>query len=114
MSDATPPGPRRMTTATLQIVSVFMADPSKEWYGRALAQETGLGSGTVLQCLYRLEREYGWLESRWEDKEVAKAEGRPPRRFYRLTGVGRRDADRVLRERFKGRLRFATEFAAAS
>jgi hypothetical protein len=38
---------------------------------------------------------------------VATADGRPPRRFYRLTGVGQREANALLRERFKGQLRFA-------
>ena len=40
------------------------------WYGRALSVHTGLGSRTVLQCLYRLEN-WGWLESRWEDRDIA-------------------------------------------
>jgi hypothetical protein len=39
-----------------------------DWYGRALSVRTGLGSGTVLQALYRLEN-WGWLESRWEDRD---------------------------------------------
>ena len=52
-----------------------MADLSRDdWYGRALSVHTGLGSGTVLQCLYRLEN-WGWLESRWEDRDVATADG---------------------------------------
>jgi hypothetical protein len=67
---------------------------------------TGLGSGTVLQCVYRLEN-WSWLESRWEDRDVATADGRPPRRFYGLTGVGLREARTLLAERFKGQLRFA-------
>jgi DNA-binding PadR family transcriptional regulator len=76
-----------------------------DWYGRALAQHTGLGSGTVLQCLYRLEREYGWLESRWEDQAVAAREGRPPRRFYKLTGLGEREVPALLQQRMSGPLR---------
>lgn len=33
-----------------------MSDPSRDdWYGQALSVHTGLGPGTVLQCLYRLE-----------------------------------------------------------
>lgn len=105
-------GPQRISVPTLQILAVFMADPTRERYGRELSQLTGLGSGTVLQCLYRLES-WGWLESRWEDREEARADGRPPRRFYRLTGVGRREAAKLLDERFRGRLRFAPELATA-
>ena len=48
--------PQRVTLPTLQILAAFMADLSRDdWYGRALSVHTGLGSGTVLQCLYRLE-----------------------------------------------------------
>ena len=99
--------PQRVTLPTLQILAAFMSDLKRDdWYGRALSGRTGLGSGTVLQCLYRLEN-WGWLESRWEDKDVATRDGRPPRRFYRLTGVGQREANALLAERFKGQLRFA-------
>jgi len=101
-----PARPQRITLPTLQILAAFMADLSRDdWYGRALAVHTGLGSGTVLQCLYRLEN-WGWLESRWEDRDVATRDGRPPRRFYTLTGVGQREATALLSERFKGQLRF--------
>jgi DNA-binding PadR family transcriptional regulator len=62
---------------TPRTAAAFMADLSRDdWYGRALSIHTGLGSGTVLKCLYRLEN-WGWLESRWEDREVATADGRP-------------------------------------
>ena len=102
-----PDRPQRVTLPTLQILAAFMADLSRDdWYGRALSVHTGLGSGTVLQCLYRLEN-WGWLESRWEDRDVATRDGRPPRRFYQLTGVGQREARALLGERFKGQLRFA-------
>jgi PadR family transcriptional regulator, regulatory protein PadR len=70
-----------------------------DWYGRALSIHTGLGSGTVLQCRDRLER-WGWLDSPWEDRDVATRHGRPPRRFYWLTGVGQREAAARLAERF--------------
>lgn len=105
---ATPNGPKRITTPTLQILAVFMADTSKEWYGRALSVETKLGSGTVLQCLYRMES-WGWLTSRWEDTDIATSEGRPPRRYYRLTDTGKREVSELLRSKFNGRLRFAPE-----
>jgi len=43
--------------------------------------------GTLYKALTRLERQ-GYLASRWEDPHVAAAEGRPRRRFYRLTLEG--------------------------
>src|SRR6266568_4619961 len=61
-----PDRPQRVTLPTLQILAAFMSDLARDdWYGRALSVHTGLGSGTVLQCLYRLEN-WGWLESRRE------------------------------------------------
>ena len=71
--------PQRVTLPTLQILAAFMSDLKRDdWYGRALSVRTGLGSGTVLQCLYRLDN-WGWLESWWEDRDVATRDGRPPR-----------------------------------
>ena len=43
--------------------------------------------GTLYKALDRLERA-GYLSSRWEDPLVAADEGRPRRRFYRLTSSG--------------------------
>jgi PadR family transcriptional regulator, regulatory protein PadR len=46
----------------------------------------GLPSGTVHPILARLER-VGWLEPRWEEIDP-RAEGRPARRYHRLTPDG--------------------------
>ena len=43
--------------------------------------------GTLYKALDRLERA-GLLESRWEDPNIGAGEGRPRRRFYRLTAAG--------------------------
>jgi DNA-binding PadR family transcriptional regulator len=43
--------------------------------------------GTLYKALARLE-DSGLLVSRWEDAEVAVAEGRPRRRLYRITTAG--------------------------
>ena len=43
--------------------------------------------GTLYKALARLERD-GLLASRWEDPVAAADEGRPRRRFYRLTLEG--------------------------
>ena len=47
--------------------------------------------GTLYKALERLERA-GMLTSRWEDPDVAMAEGRPRRRLYEVTGLGERAA----------------------
>ena len=43
--------------------------------------------GTLYRALHRLEQA-GFLESYWEDPRIALAEGRPTRRFYRVTAAG--------------------------
>jgi PadR family transcriptional regulator PadR len=47
--------------------------------------------GTLYKALERLEQR-GFLGSRWEDPMVAAEEGRPRRRFYRVTVVGEKAA----------------------
>jgi DNA-binding PadR family transcriptional regulator len=53
--------------------------------------------GTLYKALDRLEKA-GMLTSRWEDPDVAAAEGRPRRRLYRVTGLGERAAADSLRD----------------
>lgn len=43
--------------------------------------------GNLYRVLERMEKN-GWLESAWEDPNVAAEEKRPRRRLYRLTGLG--------------------------
>ena len=45
--------------------------------------------GTLYKALGRMAAA-GLLESRWEEPELALAEGRPRRRLYRVSGVGER------------------------
>jgi PadR family transcriptional regulator, regulatory protein PadR len=56
-------------------------------YGFDILDDTGLESGTVYPILRRLE-DAGCVRSRWEPAERAQREGRPPRRYYELTGAG--------------------------
>lgn len=80
------PGPR-MTIPTQLVLQALLADPVQEKYGLQLCSEAGLPSGTIHPILARLEREFGWLTSRWEDTDPAE-EGRPRRRYYQLTKDG--------------------------
>ena len=79
------PGPR-MTLPTQLVLRAMLADPTQEMYGLQICTEAGLPSGTIHPILARLEH-LGWVESRWEDID-AHAEGRPRRRYYRLTKEG--------------------------
>jgi PadR family transcriptional regulator, regulatory protein PadR len=56
-------------------------------HGFDILDDTGLESGTVYPILRRLE-DSGCVRSRWEPAERAQREGRPPRRYYELTGAG--------------------------
>ena len=84
-----------------------------EFHGFALAsaiqeQEAArrlTAHGTLYRALARMEQA-GLLSSRWEDADLAVAEGRPRRRLYRVTGLGEAalaDADRATMARQQSR-----------
>lgn len=79
------PSPR-MTIPTQLVLRALLADPDQELYGLQIGEAAGLPSGTVHPMLARLEGA-GWVESRWEDIDP-RAEGRPARRYYRLSADG--------------------------
>jgi PadR family transcriptional regulator PadR len=57
-------------------------------YGFSVMEATGLPSGTVYPALRRLERDK-LISSAWESENIAEAEERPPRKYYKLTRTGR-------------------------
>jgi PadR family transcriptional regulator PadR len=79
-----------MTLSTQLVLKVLLAEPTQEMYGLQIGRATGLPSGTIHPILARLEG-YGWLESHWEDIDPGK-QGRPRRRYYRLSAEGARTA----------------------
>jgi PadR family transcriptional regulator PadR len=83
-----------MTLQTQLVLRVLLADPTRELYGLQIGQNAGLATGTIHPILARLEG-FGWLDSRWEDIDPAK-EGRPRRRYYRLTETGAERAQHAL------------------
>jgi PadR family transcriptional regulator, regulatory protein PadR len=80
------PGPR-MTIPTQLVLRELLTEPTREMYGLQICEQAGLPSGTIHPILSRLEHEHGWLTSRWEDIRP-EDEGRPRRRYYRLTKDG--------------------------
>lgn len=80
---------RKASTATRLVFQAFLDAPSDETYGFALAEATGLPSGTIYPILRRLEDD-GFIKSRWA--EVDTGTQRRRRRYYELTGEGRRAA----------------------
>lgn len=87
----------RMTQITALVLRAVAAGHQ---YGFDVMEACGMASGTVYPALRRLERA-GLLRSGWEDEGTAFTAGRPRRRTYRLTAVGRRslpDAEAKLQE----------------
>ncbi len=70
-------------------VAVLNALRNGHRFGLDMMDATGLPSGTVYPTLARMEAR-DFVESEWENEAVAKAEGRPRRRYYRLTPAGAR------------------------
>lgn len=70
-------------------VSVLHAIADGIEYGFDVIDRSGLPSGTVYPALSRLERD-GYVRSAWENRESAHREGRPARRYYRITAAGTR------------------------
>jgi PadR family transcriptional regulator PadR len=79
-------GPR-MTIPTQLVLRALLEKPTQEMYGLQICEQAGLPTGTIHPILARLEKEHGWLTSRWEDINP-QAEGRPRRRYYKLTEDG--------------------------
>ena len=81
-----------MRRLSITAVSVLHAIAAGYQYGFDIIDQTGLPSGTVYPSLSRLERD-GLVKSAWEDERSAHEEGRPARRYYKLTAPGVRALD---------------------
>jgi PadR family transcriptional regulator len=84
-----------LEVAILDAATACARDGDPEFHGFAVAQRIQerdgarrlTAHGTLYKALARLEAG-GLLESRWEDPDLAVAEGRPRRRLYRVTPLG--------------------------
>jgi PadR family transcriptional regulator len=76
-----------MRRLSVTAVSVLQAVATGFEYGFDIIDHTGLPSGTVYPALSRLERD-GYVRSSWEDERRAHRDGRPARRYYRVTAPG--------------------------
>ena len=73
---------------TYVTATILHAVASGYRYGFDIIDATGLPGGTVYPALRRLE-DAGHLSASWEDQRIARAEPRPPRRYYEMTRAGR-------------------------
>jgi PadR family transcriptional regulator len=76
-----------MRRLSITAVSVLHAIADGYQYGFDVIDQTGLPSGTVYPALSRLERD-GLVKSAWENEQDAHADGRPARRYYKVTAPG--------------------------
>ena len=76
---------RAMSRATVAVRAALADGVS---YGFDIMDATDLPSGTVYPILARLQSR-GLAESEWEDPRVPREEGRPARKYYRITAAGR-------------------------
>ena len=76
-----------MRRLSITAVCVLQAIAGGYQYGFDMIDQTGLPSGTVYPALGRLERD-GFVKSAWENEAEAHADGRPARRYYKLTAPG--------------------------
>jgi PadR family transcriptional regulator PadR len=84
--------PRSLGLAALRVLSAVAQGAE---YGFDIMTATRLPSGTVYPALSRHARD-GYVRFAWEDAEKAHRDGRPARRYYRLTPEGRRALDAAL------------------
>ena len=85
--------PKQLSVAALRVLH---AVANGTHHGFDVIDETGLPGGTVYPALSRLRRD-GFVTSTWEPIAVARTEGRPPRRYYTVTGDGLKTLNEALR-----------------
>ncbi len=79
---------------TLSVLAALCGQPSDWQHGYALAQQTGLKSGTLYPILIRLA-DRGLVEACWQEEPTP---GRPRRHLYRLSSDGLASAGAAVAE----------------
>jgi PadR family transcriptional regulator, regulatory protein PadR len=87
-----------MTETQERVFRAFLEDLTAPRYGYDLMRAAKVQSGTLYPMLARWAED-GLIESHWETAANAERAGRPPRKFYQLTGEGVRVARLELAER---------------
>ena len=99
----------KITRNTLRLLSVFVDSPATDFYGLELSELTEVAYGSLLPLLIRLE-DASWLAGEWEHIDPVK-EGRPKRKYFRLTEDGMMRARELVNEEvafLSGKLRSVT------
>jgi len=85
----------RTTHALVQVAAALMSDQTGQHWGYDLSRRSGVRSGVMYPILTRM-LESGWLVDGWQ--EPTETRGKPPRRYYELTDLGRRELGAVLND----------------
>lgn len=88
----------KLTESLERVLRAFLEDPLAYRYGYDLMKAARLPSGTLYPMLARLS-DQGLVESQWETQREDGA-GRPPRKYYKLTVDGVREARYTLAEAY--------------
>lgn len=75
----------RVTQPTLDVLEALLGAEDLELHGWAIMKATGRSGPTVYKILERLSGA-GLVSERWEDRPIE--DGKPRRRYYRLTPHG--------------------------
>lgn len=88
----------------LAVAAALMSAPGGRHWGYELSRQSGIRSGVMYPVLKRMLDE-GWLADGWEDQAEPGREKRPPRRYYKVTDLGRSELGAlVARARADGKL----------
>jgi PadR family transcriptional regulator, regulatory protein PadR len=87
----------KATKATAIVAAALLSAPDDRHWGYDLWDKSGVRSGVLYPILHRMLAE-GLLEDGWEDPAEIRAanENRPPRRYYRVTDLGRLELSSLL------------------
>ena len=89
-------GDLNITPNVARLLRVFLEDVEQSHFGTELTSAARVSAGSLYPALRRMEAA-GFIEGQWEDIDPS-AEGRPARRYYKLTADGAREAHRQLAE----------------
>lgn len=85
-----------MTDPVRRVLAALLEDPAGRHYGYDVYQRSGATASSANRILDRLVK-HGWATDEWEEIDQA-AEGRPRRRYFRLTPEGISMAKAALAE----------------
>ena len=79
----------RFTRNFAAVAQALMSDPWARVWGYDLSKNSAVRSSAMYPMLSKMLA-FGWLTDGWEDP-AKYVEKRPPRRYYELTDLGRRE-----------------------